>query len=52
MLVRKPEERDHLEGISVDGMIILKFILKIGCEGVDWTQLVASSEHVMNLQTP
>jgi hypothetical protein len=24
--------------LSVDGMIILKFIL-IGCEGVDWIQL-------------
>jgi len=28
VLVRKPEERDHLEDVGVDGRIILKSILK------------------------
>jgi hypothetical protein len=31
--------RDHLEDLSVGGMIILKWVLKTGCEGVDWIQL-------------
>ena len=28
VFVRKPKERDHLEDTGVDGMIILKLILK------------------------
>jgi hypothetical protein len=38
MLVRKTEERNHLEFLLVDGRIILKFILKVGCVcGLDST---------------
>jgi hypothetical protein len=37
---RKPEKRDHLEYLSKDGRVILKCILKIGWEDVDWINLV------------
>jgi hypothetical protein len=32
--VRKPEGKDHLEDLGVDGSIILKLLIKNGCEGV------------------
>jgi len=37
--VGKPEEREHLEGLSVDGRIILKSILSKCDEGA-WTGLI------------
>jgi hypothetical protein len=32
--------RDHLGDLSINGRIILKFILKIGYEDVNWSHLV------------
>jgi hypothetical protein len=37
--VEKPEERDHLKDLPVDEGIILKWVLKTGCEGVEQIQL-------------
>jgi hypothetical protein len=39
VLVRRPEERDHLEDTGVDGWIILKFFLKKR-DGEAWTGLI------------
>jgi hypothetical protein len=32
--------RDHLAGLGTDYSIILKWILKIGCKGVEWTGFI------------
>jgi len=34
-----PSKRDNLENLGEDGSIILKWNVKIDCEGVDWTDL-------------
>jgi hypothetical protein len=34
ILVRKPEEKDHLRNLGVDVRIILKWVSEISCEGV------------------
>jgi hypothetical protein len=57
---RNRKERDQLEDVSVEGITILKYILKeIGCEGVYWIDLAqhmdnwqALVETVMNLRVP
>lgn len=33
------EERDHLKDLSTDGTIILKWILKVNCNDVNWINL-------------
>jgi hypothetical protein len=33
--LRKQRERDHVEDLDIDGRIILKWVLEIGCEDVD-----------------
>jgi hypothetical protein len=38
-LVGKPEGRDHLEYLGIDGRIILKWILNKIWEGVDYIHL-------------
>jgi hypothetical protein len=38
-LVEKPEKRDHLLDIGVDGRIILKSIFKMWDGGMDWIDL-------------
>ena len=37
--MRRPEVKSLLVDLGVDGRIILKFIVKIGIEGVDWADL-------------
>jgi hypothetical protein len=34
-----PKERDHLEDLSVDGRIVMKWILK-ECDGTVWTGFI------------
>jgi hypothetical protein len=37
ILLGKPEERGHVRGIYIGGMITLKWMLKtVWCEGVEW----------------
>ena len=40
---RKLKERDQLEGIVIDGRIILKWILQRGREGVSWINVTQNS---------
>jgi hypothetical protein len=42
------KEREHLRDLSIDGMIILN-VLKIGCEGMDWTRLVQNRVQLWDL---
>jgi hypothetical protein len=39
ILVGKPEVKDYLRDLGVDGMIILKSILNKLCEDVEWNHL-------------
>jgi hypothetical protein len=39
VLVGKPEGRNHLEDVSVDGKIILNWIFKKRDGGVDWMDM-------------
>jgi hypothetical protein len=42
--VGKPEGKNHLEDLSVNGMITLKWILRdTGYKGVDWIKLAQDS---------
>jgi len=52
-------EGDHLENLGRDGRIILKWILKIGCESVNWIHLAQAGiqwwtlvNMVVNIQVP
>jgi hypothetical protein len=58
ILVGRPEGRNHLEDPGVEGMIILKWILKWN-EGMDWIDLVQDRDKwrslmnaVMKLRVP
>jgi len=54
------KKRDHLEGPSIDGRIILRWIFrKVGCGGMDWIELALDRDRwralvtaVMNLRVP
>jgi len=39
-----PSKRDNLENLGRDGSIILKWNIKIDCEGLDWTDLSQDRE--------
>jgi len=52
-------KRDNCEYIGVDGRIILKYTLKAGLDGVDWTDLAQVRDRwralvraVMNFRVP
>jgi hypothetical protein len=52
-------ERDHLEDLSVDGRIILKWILRSEMRGMDWIDLAQDRDRwralvnaVINLRVP
>ena len=58
-LVGKPERKNALEVLGVDGRIILKWILKKSDGGMDWFDLVQNRDkwravvnEVMNLRVP
>jgi len=42
--VGKPEGKNHLVDPGVDGNIILRWIVRLGCRGVDWIELVQDRE--------
>jgi hypothetical protein len=62
VLVRKPQEKSHLEDPSINGRIILRWIFRkweVGCEGMDWIDLAHDRDRwralvnaVTNLQVP
>jgi hypothetical protein len=39
VLVRKPEERDHLQAIGISWRIILKSVFRKWNGGIDWTDV-------------
>jgi len=52
-------ERGHLEDTGVDGRVILRWILEVGCEGMDWIDLAQDRDRwralvnvVMNFRVP
>jgi hypothetical protein len=58
-LVGKPEGKNHLKDLGVDGRIILKWIFKKSDGGMDWIDLVQNRDRwravvneVMNLRIP
>ena len=59
VLVWRPERRDHLDDLGVDGSVILKWILNTWDGNMDWTELARDRERwkalfkkVMSLQVP
>jgi len=42
--VRQPEGKNHLVDPGVDGIVILRWIIRLGCGGVDWIELVQERE--------
>jgi len=49
--VGKPEGKNHLVDPGVDGIIILRWIVRLGCGGVDWIELVQDKERWRVLMT-
>ena len=47
----KPEGKNHLVDPGVDGIIILRWIVRLGCGGVDWIELVQDKERWRVLMT-
>jgi hypothetical protein len=59
ILVRKPEGKIQLRSLGTDWRVLLKWILKIGCEDVVWINLAQDRGHwralvniVMTLPVP
>jgi len=59
VLVRRPEGRNNLEDLGVDGRVILKWTFTKGDEGMEWIDLAqyrdtwrAFVSAVMNLRVP
>ena len=59
VVVGKLSERDHLEDLDLDGMLILKWILRKSDGGVEWIDLDQDMDGwwalvnaVMNLRVP
>ena len=50
VLVKSLKERDRLDDISVDVWIILKWILKIRRNGVDWILLAQKTNPFLTLE--
>jgi hypothetical protein len=45
------KERDHLEDQDVDGLTILKWILEIEWDGMDWVDVTQNRYQVVNMPT-
>jgi hypothetical protein len=43
-------KKEHLKNICIADTIILKWILRIGWEGVDWIQLADDTNHSLYTQ--
>jgi hypothetical protein len=41
--------RDHSDGLGVDGSIILRWILRIGYEDMDWVHVAQNKDKWWNL---
>jgi hypothetical protein len=41
---------DHLRGVDLDYSTILKYILKVRCDYMDWTYLVQVINHWLSLE--
>jgi hypothetical protein len=59
VFVERPEGRNHLENLAVDGKILLIDLQVVGWEGMDWIALAwvrerwrASVNVVLNLRIP
>jgi len=59
VLVWKPEGKGPLETPGIDRKIILRWIFRMGCEGMDWIDVFQDRarwctlvDTVMNLQVP